>query len=372
MTAGKPKLCANCGKLIGVADVCPYCGADNSRVRMRLKRAAGQVGGVGALSVTGALVVVNVFFFATALLIGGTGPGAGIEIITLDPGVLFQLGLQYNPAIDAGQWWRVVTPIFLHLGVIHVVMNTYILVVSGRLLEGDLGGRLTFLIYMSAGILGFVASYFAEIGGAGASGAVSGLLAALLVRRRLVDGDFRHPVTRWVISLVVITAVFGLLAGGQINNVAHGVGFATGGLLAWLLTSVRLGKRGALLLLLANGGVAVVTFAAIAAMVLSLFAGSPDDLETAGGCWNDVRAAVSSGRYGAAETACLGQMPDLESEANAARDEARRALVDAGQARDQAAAKEAVQRLVAAFGRWEAWVQDAAPRYGARYGPVGR
>jgi rhomboid protease GluP len=369
--SGRPKLCANCGKLMGVGDECPYCGADNKRLAVRLKRlaAAGEGGG---LSVTAAFIVINLFMFATALVVGGGGETGGFDFLAPDREVLFRIGLQVNDAVDAGQWWRIITPVFLHMGVLHVVMNCYVLLHTGRLLEAEFGGRLMVFIYLAAGLLGFVGSYFARIDGGGASGAVMGVCGALLVRRRLVDGDFSHPATRYVLFLTLITAAFGLFSRGMINNVAHGVGFVTGAGLAFALTRVKLSRAGAAALMLSTWGIVGVTVVAAVLMMVSLFAGSPQDFRDAHTCWARVEQSVLPRlRVDTAERslACLGDVARLEGPANAARDVAevalRRALaaVDAG---DAGAAELAASEVRTAVKQYAEWMGEALPRYGLR------
>jgi hypothetical protein len=85
-------------------------------------------------------------------------------------------------------------------------------------------------MYIASGVLGFVASQFAHIGGGGASGAVAGILGCTIVKRRLTDGHFQHPLTMQAIQLVLLNALFGL-AISKVNNTAHLGGLLTGALL---------------------------------------------------------------------------------------------------------------------------------------------
>ncbi len=370
----RPKMCANCGKLMGVGDTCPYCGADNRAVAVRAKRVMGRAAGeAGAMSVSGAIVTVNLFLYLTALVVGGVEQGGGMMgFLAPDTSVLFQLGLQYNPAIEAGQWWRLVTPIFLHLGLLHVLFNCYILWASGRLVEGEIGSRLMFLTYMLAGVVGFVASYYQGIGGGGASGAVAGMLGFMLVRRRLVDGHFRHPATVWVIQLVVLNAVFGLLA-TQVNNTAHLFGFLTGGAMALLLTKVRLSRLGAVALMLLTWTMAAVTVASFALMLLSAYRGGPDDFAEAQRCWIQVADVVQRPAFDPDRAmrarACLADAPRLEPEANQAAEQAARALgqgIEAWERGDSAPVARSLDAAAEAFKQYDRWRDEAAPRYAHR------
>ena len=361
---------------MGVADLCPYCGADNNRLGARVKRMAAT--GHSGPGVTGTLIGINLMFFAVALLVGGASAASGgFEILAPDPGVMFQIGVQYNPAVDAGQWWRVITPVFLHLGLVHVAFNSYILFWAGRLVEGDIGGRLMLLTYLLAGILGFVASYFADIGGAGASGAVSGLVGFIIVRRRLVDGHFRDPVTTNAIFLIVLNVALGLTSEG-INDLAHGVGFVSGAGCAFVLTRVDLGRRGAVLLMLATWLTTALTLVAAGSMALALFRGSPADFDKALDCWglmSDSRGPVNSvianprsvdvKRLEKAKM-CLRDLPGLESTADRARDQALDGLELMGRAwneGDDGGVQRGRKALIAAHSAFADWALEAGARY---------
>lgn len=372
--AGRPKMCGSCGKLMGVVDVCPYCGADNRKVSVRLKRAAKKAEGSGTPTpVTVTFVGVNVFFFLVALLVGGVSPSSGgLEIASPDIEVMFSLGLQYNPAIDAGDWWRLIMPVFLHLGVLHVFFNTYILWVAGRHVELEIGPRLMFLVYMAAGILGFVASYFADIGGAGASGAVSGLLGFLIVRRRLVDGHFKSPITVWVIQLIVLTAVFGLVV-SRVNNVAHLVGFLSGAGLAFVLTRVRIGRRGALAIMVSTTAIGLVTLAAVGSMVFALGRGTSEDLRLVARCVDSAQAAlVDGGRAVSPEAAeraaaCFESGPSLGGAGEDARRDIARFIGAAAAANREGstgAEQEATSQVRRAIFDFTNWFHDKRALYG--------
>jgi membrane associated rhomboid family serine protease len=353
---------------MGVVRVCPYCGADSAAVVQRLKRAFASSGSDG-LGVTQALITVNLFLFVAAIVVGGTSAGGGFDFFTPNIEVLFRLGLQENHAVDAGQWWRLFLMMFLHLGLLHVAFNCYILYYCGRLLEDEFGGRLLFFVYIVSGLAGSVASYFFNIGGGGASGAVFGLLGAIVTRRRLVDGNFRHPLTQQLLYLLGINVVFGLAMPG-INNAAHGGGFLAGAALAWLLTRVRLSRAGAIGFALGTWSAALATAVAFASMVLSLFAGSSGDLRTANACWRDTEIAAR-GDYVVdlveGSRRCLAELPRLEGPANTARDAARGAwdiaadAYEEGNAGQMRRAQAAIIQQVAAYFLWE---NEALPRYG--------
>jgi len=213
---------------MGIERICPFCGSDSKGLKVRARSLADRSNAGGGHVVTFGLVVVNLALFLLVVMIGGLEASeGGFELMRPDTSVLLLLGLQQPELVAMGEWWRLVMPIFLHLGLLHLIMNTLVLWLTGRHLESDIGGPAFFVMYMTAGVLGFVASQFAGIGGGGASGAVAGILGCTIVKRRLSDGNFRHPVTAMAIQLVVINAIFGLMV-SQVNNVAHLGGLLSG------------------------------------------------------------------------------------------------------------------------------------------------
>ncbi|HYH98246.1 rhomboid family intramembrane serine protease [Hyalangium sp.] len=137
-----------------------------------------------------------------------------------------------NDRIGAGELWRLVTPMFLHAGLGHLIFNFSALSEFGRLVENLYGWRRLLLVYFSAGIVGFVASFIATPAtSVGASGGILGLIGVLFavgLRYR-----YRWPATarkRLIVEMAVcigINGVLGLLA-TFIDNAAHFGGLITG------------------------------------------------------------------------------------------------------------------------------------------------
>ncbi|MBN2369308.1 MAG: rhomboid family intramembrane serine protease, partial [Vicinamibacteria bacterium] len=87
---------------------------------------------------------------------------------------LFEMGALYSPAVIGGQWWRLVTYMFLHIGVIHLVFNTMVLLNISTFLEEEIGSSRYFCVYLLSGIGGGLATAFlrsSPVLSAGASGA---------------------------------------------------------------------------------------------------------------------------------------------------------------------------------------------------------
>lgn len=113
--------------------------------------------------------------------LGQIATGAGLMGYPL--GGLMEGGAAVENNIRAGEWWRLVTPIFLHFGLLHILFNAMALFAFGAQLEQLLGSKRFVAIFLLAGIGGTVLTLFAEsrnVVVAGASGSVFGLLGALI------------------------------------------------------------------------------------------------------------------------------------------------------------------------------------------------
>ena len=134
-------------------------------------------------------------------------------------------------SIEPNQWWRFITPIFLHAGLIHIGFNMLLQLTLGRDMEKEIGSIRFLVVYMSAGIFGNVlgANYSnPSQASTGASGALFGVLALVLLDLLYNWNSRRSPVTDLLFLLldVGISFVLGLLPG--LDNFAHIGGFMMG------------------------------------------------------------------------------------------------------------------------------------------------
>lgn len=180
----------------------------------------------------------------TILLLVAIGAGFVLETLaggSTDQRVLVGLGANYGPLVwGEGQWWRLLTSVFLHIGFAHLLVNGWALFQLGTLFENWLGSLQMLLVFLVSGVAGSLASMLwhqdAATVSAGASGAIFGLIGALitfLLRRH----DLLSPAGRSVLGQLVLWAginvVFGLSVPG-IDNAAH-FGGAAAGLLCGLV-----------------------------------------------------------------------------------------------------------------------------------------
>jgi len=151
--------------------------------------------------------------------------------------VLIAYGAKYNQAILEGQYWRFVTPIFLHANILHVGLNMLNLIVLGVFVERIFGHLRFLLIYLETGVISIVASfYFApqEIS-VGASGAIFGLVGAYSLFVFIHRRAFRRggiPALSWLVLIIGINLGIGLII-PNVDNYAHVGGFLSGCILGW-------------------------------------------------------------------------------------------------------------------------------------------
>lgn len=141
---------------------------------------------------------------------------------------LIASGAKYNPAIIEGEWWRIISSMFLHIGVLHLMMNMLAVYYLGSTVERIYGSARFLFIYFLAGIGGGLASFaFSYNISAGASGALFGLFGALLFFGVIYKKVFFQTMGRGVLIILAINIVFGFLV-PQVDYSAHLGGLAAG------------------------------------------------------------------------------------------------------------------------------------------------
>jgi rhomboid protease GluP len=148
-----------------------------------------------------------------------------------NPETLIQYGAKYNPAILEGEWWRFFTPIVLHIGFLHLILNTLALFYLGTAVERIYGSTRFLGIYLFAGFAGSLASFvFTPSLSAGASGAIFGCFGALLFVGITYPKLFLRTMGMNILVLIGINLAIGFAIPG-IDNAGH-IGGLIGGFLA--------------------------------------------------------------------------------------------------------------------------------------------
>ncbi|WP_119326013.1 rhomboid family intramembrane serine protease [Companilactobacillus musae] len=173
--------------------------------------------------VTWVLLTVTVAMFLVETLIGGSQ----------NLNVLMTLGAKTNYAVQEGQWWRLITPMFLHIGIFHILMNGFTLLYVGQILEPMIGHWRFFILYMLSGIMGNLASFAFGANNAlsaGASTSLFGMFGAFLALAFIYrENRFLTELGKSFLGLIVINLLMDLTMSG-IDIWGH-IGGAVGGIL---------------------------------------------------------------------------------------------------------------------------------------------
>jgi len=227
----RPKLCPACGSLVGInASRCHICGANLHFSLAALTKGLSALFGHRDAPVTSVLLIANLFMFGvTFLTLAVQGEAGGLRILWGMGGeASYRLGASFPYSIFfRHEWFRLITAMFLHGGLIHIGFNMMSLMQLGPALEELYGSSRYLFLYVFTGAFGFLAS--AAIGhySLGASGALLGLVGALLAVTTKRGGAFMRDLRARLISSVVILFMLGL-SGMGLDNTAHFAGLASG------------------------------------------------------------------------------------------------------------------------------------------------
>jgi rhomboid protease GluP len=188
------------------------------------------------IGITKLLIVINALVFI-AMLMDGAGFWHSPNSVQLS------WGANFGPATQDGEWWRLGSAMFLHFGVLHLVLNLWSLWDAGQLVERMYGHLRFAIIYFLSGLSGNLLSLVIQgniaVSG-GASGAIFGIYGALITflwreRSAIAPHEFR-----WLfwgaMVFAAISLAFGFMVPG-IDNSAHIGGFVTGILLSIVFAS---------------------------------------------------------------------------------------------------------------------------------------
>ena len=186
---------------------------------------------LGQPRVTYVLLVANVLLFAATKVASGS-------IGAIDSAVLQRFGANVNVLIAEGQVWRLFTAMFLHVSEMHLVFNAYALLVLGNEVERLYGSTRFLTIYLLAGLWGGLLSFaFGTALSAGASGAIFGLLGAMVaffLSQREVFGTWGRQRLLNLLGVAALNLVLGFTM-PHIDNLAHMGGLVSGAVIGWLL-----------------------------------------------------------------------------------------------------------------------------------------
>ena len=239
-------ICPDCMNEASVGHQCPECVADGRRTQRPARTAFGGSVAGRAGTATRVLVGVNVLAMVMSIISGGSsaiaGGGWGGLLggstpltewgAVLGSAVYGPVGQEAIHGIAHGEWYRLFTAMFLHYGVLHLLMNMYVLWILGREVERVLGPMRFVGLYLLAGLGGNVAAYVFSAPNsmtAGASTAVFGLMAAMFVLLKRLNLSIAP-----ILPVIVINVVFTFVA-SSVSVAGHLGGLVVGGAVAAVL-----------------------------------------------------------------------------------------------------------------------------------------
>ncbi len=268
-------ICYECMTPAPVGLRCPEHSGKPQGVQKIVRPAQRAVTGVGSSrmnAVTMGLIAANVLVYLVELAAGGSIGGTGNWLFTHGAAVLNGTYAQGTvvpvpahtalpPGFQAvgvahGEWWRLITPAFLHAGPIHLAINMYSLFYAGTFLESAIGRWRFALLYLVSGLAGSAGAILWSPNqiGVGASGAIFGILGALFVLERrgnIATGG-------QIAGLIVLNLVFTFALSSFISVGAHVGGLVGGVALMIVLLQFR---RSAAMAVAACAGVAALSIA---------------------------------------------------------------------------------------------------------------
>jgi membrane associated rhomboid family serine protease len=219
---GRP-ICADCANFGPVGIRCPdHATASGRRSATRVKprpvrRAPGIALASGQAPVTRALIAINVVIYLI-----GASQGAGLN----NPGGSLYSKLWLDaPLLHDGGWWRLVTTMFLHASVLHIAFNMLALYWIGSPVEQYLGRARYIGLYLVSGLAGSAGALLQTPGvTVGASGAIFGILGAMLIIEWQVTGRLAGNAMTWIlINLVISFSFSGISWGGHVGGLIGGI-----------------------------------------------------------------------------------------------------------------------------------------------------
>ena len=248
-TQGAHKMCPECRALVPrAARRCTECDASLAGVRAPgLSRLVSNLI-PGTTATTFFILLTNALLFAVVLLLpvrlDAYDPGSTMSrLFRFDALSLIRYGSGYaGLTLQLGEWWRIVTPVFLHGGLLHFVFNSMAIAQLGPLVEEEYGTERLAAIYVLCGIAGSAASQVLRHSHTvGASGALCGLLGLLLVHGWRMGGAYGERLKSVMLQNVVLMIGMSLLP--SIDWMNHLGGFAMGSAMGFIVPSGPIRNR---------------------------------------------------------------------------------------------------------------------------------
>ena len=161
---------------------------------------------------------------------------SGVDFMSPDNQSLLNWGANFRPLTMQGQWWRLLTNCFLHIGILHLLLNMYALIYIGLLLEPYLGKFRFIAAYLLTGLAASTASlwFHDQTISAGASGAIFGMYGVFL--SLLTTNIIEKSARKTLLTSITVFVAYNLINGmkGGIDNAAHIGGLVCGFIIGYV------------------------------------------------------------------------------------------------------------------------------------------
>lgn len=223
--------CAECRKPLDIpfwklGAVCPECQASRLEMHAQLKALT------PVFVITPILVGINILVFCLMVI-------SGVSIMNPELSQLIKWGANFGPLTLGAQPWRAFTCMFVHIGILHILLNMWCLWSLGKMAERMMGNWNFLLLYLLSGIGGSVFSLWLhpQLVTAGASGAIFGVAGGLISALGLKKAQIPSAAMKRSFQSLLIFVGYNLLYGmkGGIDNAAHVGGLLTGVILGAFL-----------------------------------------------------------------------------------------------------------------------------------------
>ncbi len=188
------------------------------------------------------IIAINVVVF---IMVEATGSSEDVYH-------MIDWGASFTPYVQAGEYYRLFTSMFLHFGFRHLMVNMFVLLITGDRMESYLGRVKYLILYLGGGMCGSLLSYYVEVQSneavvsAGASGAVfavlGGMLVAAFLNKGMLQGVGIHRISVRRFIFVVVLMLLNSFATSGVDGFAHLGGFAAGAVLVLIFTSFKKGE----------------------------------------------------------------------------------------------------------------------------------
>lgn len=238
---GRPRICPNCGTLVGsTARTCYSCGANVSFSMAAASRSISRLLPKTSPATYGFLSLCCLLYglsFVLTMRVAGANPSSGgiFGLGSISGEVLDKLGASRPMPFDLVQPWRLITAIFLHGSLLHIAFNMWVLMDIGAVIEELYGSARYCFIFVLTGAFGYVVSSFFGNFSIGASGSLLGLIGVMLAITSRRSGIGMQMLRKQLIWWLVYIAIIGFVMRGT-DNFAHAGGFVSGFLLGKIMS----------------------------------------------------------------------------------------------------------------------------------------